>query len=347
MQKMNNKKIMKLLHVCLFGFFCWEKRNLLCFTILSGVLPPAAWTLDTDSDKQFPGPLIEKRTPFADWSLIDLISPWHLSASFAEPGETAIFCFPGGNVFLLRDFRGRSQITSLFRLSATQNCEWGDEFTMLRRRGDGAKRGLGLSPFMPVLTELHIFIQSQFTQHYAGLMATVLELILTASEPLLTYILNWSNAATSSFLGLRMLMCTFSAGTKKKKTTQALYWIWFPTIKIKSLHSNEKVNEESEHKYTWQGSNFNKPQWSFQWRTPSCFVRTFRPSVAAINQIIKRKLQNDGVKLSNTVCRVWAKAVCFAWRHIANMWQRPSPSVGPPCDLISKIYVQQLMVRDK
>lgn len=46
---------------------------------------------------------------------------------------------------------------------------------------------------MATLTALHIFIQSQFTQHYEGLMATVLELILTVSEPLVTYMLNWSS----------------------------------------------------------------------------------------------------------------------------------------------------------
>lgn len=46
--------------------------------------------------------------------------------------------------------------------------------------------GLGFVPFMP---ELHIFIQSQFTQHYAGLMVTVLQMNFTVSEPLLTYIL--------------------------------------------------------------------------------------------------------------------------------------------------------------
>lgn len=39
------------------------------------------------------------------------------------------------------------------------------------------------------MPELHIFIQSQFTQHYAGLMVTVLQTNLTVSEPLLTYIL--------------------------------------------------------------------------------------------------------------------------------------------------------------
>lgn len=50
-------------------------------------------------------------------------------------------------------------------------------------------------PFTALLSALHIFIQSQFIQHYAGLMATVLELILTVSEPLVTYMLNWSSTA--------------------------------------------------------------------------------------------------------------------------------------------------------
>lgn len=53
-------------------------------------------------------------------------------------------------------------------------------------------------PFTAVLSELQIFVQSQFMQHYAGLMVPVLEMNLTVSEPLLTYMLNWSSAAAWS-----------------------------------------------------------------------------------------------------------------------------------------------------
>lgn len=45
-------------------------------------------------------------------------------------------------------------------------------------------------------------------QHYAGLMATVLELILTVSEPLVTYMLNWSSTAAQPRLEtLHMEIC--------------------------------------------------------------------------------------------------------------------------------------------